>query len=100
MSLEITKSNFEAEVLQSTAPVLVDFWAPWCGPCRMLGPVIEQIAGENDAIKVGKINIDEQQALAQEFGVATIPTVIVFKNGKEAGRSVGLVPKEKLLALV
>ncbi|MEG1153981.1 MAG: thioredoxin [Ruthenibacterium sp.] len=100
MSLEITKSNFDTEVLQSTSPVLVDFWAPWCGPCRMLGPVIEQIATENDAIKVGKINVDEQQALAQQFGVATIPTVIVFKNGKEAGRSVGLVPKEKLLALV
>ncbi|MEF9969675.1 MAG: thioredoxin [Ruthenibacterium sp.] len=100
MSLEITKSNFEAEVLQSTTPVLVDFWAPWCGPCRMLGPVIEQIAEENDAIKVGKINVDEQQALAQQFGVATIPTVIAFKNGKESGRSVGLVPKEKLLALL
>ncbi|MEG0768388.1 MAG: thioredoxin [Ruthenibacterium sp.] len=100
MSIEITTQNFETEVLKAETPVLVDFWASWCGPCRMLAPVIEELAGERADVKICKLNVDEQGALAQQFNVMSIPTVIAFKNGKEAGRSVGLVPKEKLLALL
>lgn len=96
----ITKDNFEQEVLKADKPVLVDFWAEWCGPCRMLSPVVDQVAEENDAIKVGKINIDEQPDLAMKFGVMTIPTLMVFKNGEMAGKSVGVVPKQQILDLV
>lgn len=96
----ITKENFEQEVLKADKPVLVDFWAAWCGPCRMLSPVVDQVAEENDAIKVGKINIDEQPDLAMQFGVMTIPTLMVFKNGQVAGKSVGVVPKQQILDLV
>ena len=99
MEVILTKSNFEAEVEQAHGKVLVDFWAEWCGPCRMLGPVVEQIAQERSDIKVCKLNVDEESALAQRFGVMSIPTVILFKDGKEAQRSVGLVPKQKLLDL-
>lgn len=95
--LVITKNNFENEVLKSDIPVMLDFWATWCGPCRMLAPVIEEIAEEHDGkAKVGKVNVDDEQELASAFGIASIPTVVVIKNGKIADSSVGYVPKEKL----
>ena len=99
--IKITNENFEEEVLKSEIPVLVDFWAAWCGPCRMLAPAVAQIAEESDGkIKVGKVNVDEQPELAQRFGIMSIPTVLVFKDGKKVNQSIGLVPKDKLLALL
>lgn len=97
----ITVDNFEEEVLKSDIPVLVDFWAVWCGPCKMLAPALEEIAKEYEGkVKVGKINVDEQIALAQKFGIASIPTVLVFKDGQVVNKSIGLVPKDALLALL
>ena len=98
--IELTTQNFNEEVLQSEVPVMVDFWASWCGPCRMLAPDIDQLAAEQTDVKVCKVNIDEEPGLAQRFGVMSIPTVVLFENGQEKNRSVGLVPKEKLLALL
>lgn len=96
----ITKENFESEVINSTVPVLVDFWASWCGPCMMLSPVISEIAQEfQGQVKVGKVNVDEQGELAARFGIASIPTVLLFKDGKIADTSVGYVPKDKLIAM-
>ena len=99
-AIELTTENFEQEVLQADKPVLVDFWASWCGPCKMLSPVIDEIAGERDDIKVGKVNVDEQPELAQKYGVMSIPTVLVIKGGAEVNKSVGAVPKKALLDLI
>ncbi len=99
--LTITKDNFKQEVLNSDIPVLVDFWATWCSPCRMLSPVIEEIANECEGkVKVGKINVDENPELAAEFGVTGIPFVIAFKNGEPRATSMGVVAKEDILALL
>ena len=98
--IKITVDNFEQEVIQSEQPVLVDFWAAWCGPCRMLAPAVAQIAAECEGkIKVGKVNVDEEPELAQRFGIMSIPTVLAFKDGKKVNQSIGLVPKDKLLAM-
>ena len=95
--ITITEKNFEQEVINSTLPVLVDFWASWCGPCRMLAPIIEEIAEEYEKeIKVGKINVDEERVLAMQFGIESIPTVLLFKAGKIVAKSVGFRTKEQL----
>ena len=94
---EVTDNNFQAEVLENDQPVLVDFWAPWCGPCRAVAPVLQEIAGERDDVKIVKLNIDDNQQAAAQFGVISIPTMILFKNGAEAHRVVGAYPKAKLL---
>ena len=97
----ITKENFEEEVLRSDMTVLVDFWASWCGPCRMLAPIVAQIAEEQEGkVKVGKINVDEQQELAAEYRVMSIPTLIVFKGGEAVAQSVGVQPKEQIESLI
>lgn len=94
---ELSDSDFEREVIQSSEPVLVDFWAPWCGPCRMIAPVIEELASENaGGLKVGKINIDESPNTAANYGVSSIPTLMIFKNGEVVERFVGLQPKNRL----
>ena len=93
MSIKITEQNFDTEVLQSAMPVVVDFWADWCGPCKMLGPVIEDLAAKYDGkALVGKVNVDDEPQLAQRYGVMSIPTVIFLKNGKEIDRKVGVMP--------
>ncbi|MBQ7794970.1 MAG: thioredoxin [Lachnospiraceae bacterium] len=98
-ALNITKNNFQEEVLNSEKPVLVDFWASWCGPCRMVIPVVEKIAAENSEIKVVKINVDEEQELAAQFQIMTIPTLMVVKNGEVVNRSVGAKNKKQILAM-
>ena len=96
----ITKENFENEVLKSDKPVLLDFWATWCGPCRMVSPIVDEIANERDDIKVGKINVDEQGELSMQFRIVSIPTLIVMKNGEGANKAVGAMPKEEILNLL
>ena len=96
----ITKENFKSEVLDAQGTVLIDFWANWCGPCRMLSPIVDQVAEQHNDVKVGKIDIDAQPELANQFGVMSIPTLIVFKNGQKVNESVGLIPNENVEALL
>lgn len=99
--ITITSANFESEVLQSDMPVLVDFWASWCGPCKMLAPTISEIASEYEGkVKVGKVNIDDDTAIAIKYGIVSIPTVVLFKNGEVADKSVGFVPKAEIEAML
>ena len=98
--ITITKENFEAEVLKSAQPVLLDFWAAWCGPCRMLSPVVDEVAEERTDVKVGKVNVDEQPDLAAQFGVMSIPTLLVFEQGKLVRQTVGARPKAGVLELL
>ena len=101
MELTLTKANFEAEVLKSDKPVMVDFWAPWCGPCRMLAPVLAEIAEEKgNAIKVGKVNVDEEPELAAQHGITGIPAILLFRDGKVVASSVGFKPKTELEAFI
>lgn len=98
--IKITKHNFESEVKRTKHPVLIDFWAPWCGPCRMLSPIVDQIAAEKQDIKVCKINIDEEPELAAAFEVASIPTLILMKEGEMVNRTVGVRPKQMILEMI
>lgn len=98
--LTITKSNFQKEVMESDKPVLLDFWASWCGPCRMVSPVLDEIAKETPSIKVGKVNVDEQRELASAFHILSIPTLVVMKNGKIANQAMGARPKQQILAML
>ena len=99
-AMNISRENFQNEVLKADRPVLLDFWAPWCGPCRMVIPIIEEIANERADIKVGKINVDEQPELASAFGVMSIPTLVVMKDGKVVNQSMGARPKKDILAML
>lgn len=97
MALEFTDAKFEEEVLKSDKPVLVDFWAPWCGPCQMMGPVIDELSEEHEGAKIGKLNVDENGQTAEKYNVMSIPTLIIFKEGKEARTFTGVTAKEELV---
>lgn len=98
--IHIDQNNFQSEVLNSDRPVLLDFWAPWCVPCRMVGPILDEIAGERGDIKVAKVNVDEQPELAGQFGVMSIPTLVVMKDGKVVQQAVGVRPKAQILSML
>ena len=98
--LTITKNNFQEEVLNSDKPVLLDFWATWCGPCRIMGPVVDEIAEERKDVKVGKVNVDDESELASAFGIMSVPTLVVMKGGKVVDSSVGVRPKGDILRMI
>lgn len=98
--IHINKNNFRNEILNSEMPVLLDFWAPWCGPCRMVSPIVDEIAAERGDIKVGKVNVDEERELAGQFGVMSIPTLVVIKGGRVVNQMVGARPKSQILAML